>query len=267
MSWHELITGGLERLPRTERVRVRLAPDLDGEAHRFANPVRARPGQIELPLHGRPVAPVEPPPWLEMPAPAEEAAARPVSPSHLGEDMEPPVASPLDSAVSGRYQRGRVIHRLLQTLPGRPPETAKRDMARFLAQPGIGLDAAQQAEIAAEVRAVLEDAELAPLFGPGSRAEVPIAGVLNGLPIAGQVDRLAVSESEVLVVDYKTNREPPASIDQVPEAYLRQMAAYRGLLQAIYPGRGVRCALLWTEGPTLMPLPEKTLSSHAPARP
>jgi len=266
-SWHELITGGLERLPRTERVRLRLAPDLDGDAHRFADPVRARPGQIELPLHGGPAAPGEPPPWLETPAPAEETAARPVSPSHLGEDMEPPVASPLDTAVSGRYQRGRVIHRLLQTLPGRALEAAKRDMERYLAQPGLGLDAAQQAEIAAEVRAVLEDAELAPLFGPGSRAEVPIVGVLNGLPVAGQVDRLAVSESEVLVVDYKTNREPPASIDQVSEAYLRQMAAYRGLLQAIYPGRAVRCALLWTEGPALMPLPEKTLASHAPAQP
>ncbi|MGH6887528.1 MAG: PD-(D/E)XK nuclease family protein, partial [Geminicoccales bacterium] len=152
-------------------------------------------------------------------------------------------------------------------LPGRSLEAAIRDMTRYLAQPSLGLDPAQQAEIAAEVRAVLGDPRLAPLFGPGSRAEVPIAGILNGLPIAGQVDRLAVTGSEVLVVDYKANREPPASIDQVPEGYLRQMAAYRGLLQAIYPGRAVRCALLWTEGPTLMPLHEKTLASHAPGLP
>jgi ATP-dependent helicase/nuclease subunit A len=267
MSWHELIEGGLDRLPRTERFQVRLAPDLDGEGRRFADPVRARPGQIELPLQGRPAAPGEPPPWLGMRAPAEEAAARPVSPSHLGGEVEPPVASPLDAAVSGRYRRGRLIHRLLQTLPGRPPEAAWRDMVRYLAQPGFGLDASQQAEIAAEVRAVLDHPSLAPLFGPGSRAEVPIVGIVNGLPIAGQVDRLAITEGEVLVVDYKTNREPPASIDQVPQAYLRQMAAYRGLLEAIYPGRAVRCALLWTEGPSLMPLDAETLASHAPAQP
>jgi ATP-dependent helicase/nuclease subunit A len=266
-SWHELITDGLDRLPGTERVRVRLAPDLDGEARRFADAVRARRGQIELPLDGRAAVSIDRPPWLEARAPAEEAMAPPVSPSRLGEDIEPPVASPRDAEASGRYRRGRVVHRLLQTLPGRPLEAAIRDMTRYLAQPSLGLDPAQQAEIAAEVRAVLGHPQLAPLFGPGSRAEVPIAGVLNGLPIAGQVDRLAVTESEVLVVDYKTNREPPASIDQVPEAYLRQMAAYRGLLQAIYPGRAVRCALLWTEGPTLMPVHEKTLASHAPGLP
>jgi len=200
-----------------------------------------------------------------MPAPAELSAARPLSPSHLGEDMAPPVSSPRDAAASGRYQRGRLIHRLLQTLPGRPPEAARRDMARYLAQPGLRLDPTDQAGIAAEVQAVLEHPELARLFGPDSRAEVPIVGILNGLPIAGQVDRLAFSKGEVLVVDYKTNRAPSASIDQVPAAYLRQMAAYRALLEAIYPGRAVVCALVWTEGPRLMVLDEATLATHAPA--
>jgi ATP-dependent helicase/nuclease subunit A len=68
----------------------------------------------------------------------------------------------------------------------------------------------------------------------------------------------------VLVIDYKTNRTPPATPDQVPAAYLRQMAAYNMLLRQIYPGRPVRCALLWTQGPLLMPLDEAALASHAP---
>ena len=72
------------------------------------------------------------------------------------------------------------------------------------------------------------------------------------------------AEHAVLVIDYKTNRAPPATPDRVPAAYLRQMAAYGALLAAIYPDRRVRCALLWTEGPRLMPLDETALASHAP---
>jgi ATP-dependent helicase/nuclease subunit A len=100
--------------------------------------------------------------------------------------------------------------------------------------------------------------------GADSRAEVPIAGILDGVAIAGQIDRVAISERDILVADYKTNRAPPSSQDQVPAAYLRQMAAYQVLLQRIYPDRPVRCALIWTEGPRLMVLDHATLAAHAP---
>ena len=106
--------------------------------------------------------------------------------------------------------------------------------------------------------------ELAPLFGPDSRAEVPLAGVVGEQAIFGQVDRLAVTAREVLLIDYKTNRTPPATAALVPPAYLRQMAAYRALLQAIYPTRAVRCALLWTDGPRLMALDDAVLAPHQP---
>ncbi|MGH6919215.1 MAG: PD-(D/E)XK nuclease family protein, partial [Geminicoccaceae bacterium] len=199
------------------------------------------------------------------PAAAEPSLARPLSPSHLDE-ASPPAASPL--ADVDRYRRGRLIHRLLQSLPERPAGERAAALARFLAQPALALSEAEQQEIAAEVLAVLEAPAIAHAFGPGSRAEVPLAGVvggpLGGQVIAGQVDRLAVSEHEVLVIDYKTNRAPPTTPDQVPATYLRQMAAYGALLRQIYPGRQVRCALLWTQGPRLMPLDEAALASHAP---
>jgi ATP-dependent helicase/nuclease subunit A len=37
------------------------------------------------------------------------------------------------------------------------------------------------------------------------------------------------------------------------------MAAYRALLRGVYPGRSVRCALLWTDGPLWMEIPEELL--------
>jgi len=79
--------------------------------------------------------------------------------------------------------------------------------------------------------------------------------------VSGQIDRLAVSEDGVLIVDYKTNRTPPQSPDAVPEPYLKQMALYRAAMQAAFPGRSVRCALLWTETPHLMDLPDSLLDA------
>jgi ATP-dependent helicase/nuclease subunit A len=85
-----------------------------------------------------------------------------------------------------------------------------------------------------------------------------------GSVIGGLVDRLAVLPDRILIADYKTNRAPPASLARVPVLYLRQMAAYRAVLQAIFPGRPVTCALVWTEGVRVMALPESLLDRHAP---
>jgi ATP-dependent helicase/nuclease subunit A len=121
-----------------------------------------------------------------------------------------------------------------------------------------------QVEIAAEVTAVLNDARFADVFGPGSLAEVPLVGVVGGQVVSAQVDRLVVTNLAVTVIDYKTNRPPPTDEDHVAPLYLGQMAAYRALLQGVYPDRHVRCLLLWTDGPSMMTLSERSLDDHAP---
>ncbi len=111
---------------------------------------------------------------------------------------------------------------------------------------------------------MLDDERFAALFGPSSRAEVPLVGVVDGAVVAGQVDRLVVSGAAVMVVDFKTNRAPPEHEADIPPAYLAQMAAYRAVLALIYPGRPIRCALLWTDGPRLVELGDAALAGRAP---
>jgi ATP-dependent helicase/nuclease subunit A len=183
----------------------------------------------------------------------------------MAPEEEPAAPSPLLAAAGGGRARGRVVHRLLQALPGRPPEQWASLIGRMLADPGLALGPEEERTLGDEVRRVVQMPELAEAFGPDSRAEVPLAGVIGDQAVFGQVDRLAVTETEVLIVDYKTDREPPGAPDQVPAAYLRQMAAYRALLRRIYPGRAVRCALLWTARPQLMMLDEAMLAGYAPA--
>jgi ATP-dependent helicase/nuclease subunit A len=112
---------------------------------------------------------------------------------------------------------------------------------------------------------VLDHPDFAPIFAPGSQAEVPVVALLGGRGLAGQIDRLVVTAEAVMIVDYKTLRPPPQDEASVPVAYLDQLAAYRAAVGAIYPGRQVRCALLWTEGPRLMPVSSALLDRHAPA--
>ena len=106
---------------------------------------------------------------------------------------------------------------------------------------------------------MLDAPAFAPLFAAGSRAEVSISGLVRGHAVAGQVDRLAVTATEVWIVDYKTNRPPPSRIADVDPAYMFQMAVYRAALTAIYPRHAVRCVLLWTDGPFTMELPPAQL--------
>jgi ATP-dependent helicase/nuclease subunit A len=127
---------------------------------------------------------------------------------------------------------------------------------------GLALEA-QEATLR-ETLAILEDPAFAAIFGPGSRAEVPVVGVFGTHALSGQIDRLVVTEDAVLIVDYKTLRPPPREEADVPAAYLAQLAAYRAAVAAIYPGRAVRCALLWTDGPRLMPVSAERLARHAP---
>jgi ATP-dependent helicase/nuclease subunit A len=69
-----------------------------------------------------------------------------------------------------------------------------------------------------------------------------------------------VGADHVWILDYKTNRPPPERAEEVPGVYLRQMRAYRDAVSKVYPGRAVTCALLWTDGPRLMVLPELILN-------
>ncbi|MDB5446616.1 MAG: helicase, UvrD/Rep family, partial [Phenylobacterium sp.] len=96
-------------------------------------------------------------------------------------------------------------------------------------------------------------------------AEVAIAGTAPTLPaglrISGRIDRLVVLPERVLVVDFKTNRPSPAAIADADPAYLRQMAVYAAVLAEIFPGRRIEAALIWTDGPKLMPVPEKLIAA------
>ena len=62
-----------------------------------------------------------------------------------------------------------------------------------------------------------------------------------------------------MIVDYKTNFNPPETVDAIPLEYRAQLSVYRELLRQIYPDRDVSACLLWTSAPSLMVIPSEIL--------
>ncbi len=205
--------------------------------------------------------PAAPPP--EPPRPVSLAPSRPEG-VELG--PVPAADSPLtDRDVAGsRFRRGQLIHALLQHLPALEATERPAAASRFLLRPAHGLAAGEADQVVAEVMAVMTHADLAPLFGPRSRAEIPLTGVVGDVVIGGLVDRLVVLPDQVLVADFKTNRRPPAAVADTPVMYLRQMASYRAVLRCVFPDRPVHCALVWTRQARVAMLPEALLDQHEP---
>jgi ATP-dependent helicase/nuclease subunit A len=211
------------------------------------------PGRVEAAM-----ASMTLPPWAEAPAPPARPPPVRLAPSSAL--ATPPVMrARRDADTSHALERGRLVHRLLQSLPDVPPERRAEIGARYLDAAAEAWSPDDRAALLAEVIAVTADPAFAEAFAPGSRAEVEIAGRLGGAVISGRVDRLAVTASRVLIVDYKTNRPAPAQLAEVPEVYVAQLAVYRAVLRRLYPGKAVAAALLWTDTPALMELPEAAL--------
>ena len=210
------------------------------------------------------------PEWASRPAPPEAVNWRYASPSQMAESARVPAPSPLAQAGGlGRFRRGDLIHRLLEILPDIDPPL-RGPLARAELEREADLTPDQREEMAAAAMTVLQDARFAAVFGPGSKAEVAIAGgapELGGLRVSGRIDRLVVEPDRVLVVDYKTNRPSPDRIEQADPAYITQMAVYAAVLRTAFPGRRVEAALVWTDGPKLMTVPENLMVKALQALP
>ncbi|MCK0140136.1 double-strand break repair helicase AddA [Aliiroseovarius sp. F47248L] len=194
------------------------------------------------------------PGWLTSRVDTPVLSAKPISPSDLGGAKTLAGEDAFGNADDAKT-RGRQIHLLLEHLPGIPTSRWK-GTARFLL--GSGDDRASDAEqsvLLDEAAGVLTAPELAPIFARADLAEVPVTATLPQFPervLHGVIDRLIISDDEVLAVDFKTNRVVPASPEDTPNGLLRQLGAYRAVLRQIYPDRNVSTAILWTQSRELM---------------
>jgi ATP-dependent helicase/nuclease subunit A len=269
--WHALCqsgwTGLADSVPFDTRPLIGERHGWSGEALRLNSRQTAAPRRDER-VAGMRISGT-PPAWVSAPPPSEPSPPKPLAPSRPS-DPEPATLSPLAVEGRDRFKRGLIVHRLLQSLPELPEPERDAAAQSFLALPVHALTQAEQDEIRTETMAVLTDPGLAELWGPASQAEVPVVGLIPGntpdasRALSGQIDRVVVTREHVLIVDFKTMRPVPTCDEEVPRVYLQQLAIYRAALARIYRDRPIDCALLWTDGPLLMPISPALLDKNSP---
>jgi ATP-dependent helicase/nuclease subunit A len=207
------------------------------------------------------------PAWLRIPLPTPTRSSDLLRPSDASDDKARRVKS--GESVRQRtaaLRRGTLVHRLLQSLPDVAADRQRDAALNFLRRNAGDWADDEREALAAKVLGLIVDVRFTAVFGKGSRAEVPIVGQLDrpdGGPVlvSGQIDRLVVTENELLVVDFKTNQTPPDTAAEAPAAYIRQLALYRAILARLYPQRPIRTALLWTETPEFMEISAAALDA------
>jgi ATP-dependent helicase/nuclease subunit A len=227
------------------------------------------------PSHGAVPAIAEPPAEAltrSLPSLPSYQLPRIIRPSRAGSlvrgasSIEPDAERVLDTAVEALVPRdpdqarreGLALHALLQHL-SRFPVERRATLARG-AMPALLPDSPDRhAVLAGKALSILGRPELAVLFGPDSRAELPILahGTRNGAPItiAGRIDRLVVEPDKVRIVDYKSDSTAPADARQVPGSYRTQLGLYALVAHKLFPGRSIEANILWTGPELLMNLP------------
>jgi ATP-dependent helicase/nuclease subunit A len=262
--WYDLICEPLKPL---------LVEETEGEdkvfRYRTAESPVAEPAKAPE-LAPQPDEPETPtfPKWLRDRVPPRTAQRGPIAPSSAFDEDFVPVAQRGPSAAARRkaLERGRIVHRLMQSLPDIAPDRRAEACAHFLTRAAAkDFSAAEKEEITKQVTAILDDQRFAEIFLPNSRAEVPIVGQISRsgaepLGIAGQVDRLCVGSDSVLIADYKTDGVVPRNLEDVPH-YVTQLALYRAVLARLYPDKSVRAALVFTSGPVLMEIPGASMDA------
>jgi ATP-dependent helicase/nuclease subunit A len=203
----------------------RLGPEDVGVQHKDAEP------SGEEPL----------PDWLLAKAPVSKARL-PKTISRSGDAVDLTAA-----------RRGIAIHGLLEQLPEWPAAERREKTLKRARRHGL------EEGLAERLLAIVEGPETSMFFGPGSKAEVDLCGVLaNGESVVGRIDRLGRGEKTFLILDYKSGHRPDGPL--MPEhAYVRQLAGYASLLREAHPGHKVRAALLWTQSGELEWIPQEML--------
>ena len=235
-SWYKLISQGMQAagsVPYDEN-RQRFAFGVWPASHIEQSLLTSEPDQL--------------PDWASHQPDDRPRPDQPLSPSDLGGAKVLPGEQAGLSELDAK-QRGTALHTLLQHLPG----VAQQDWVA-IAQIIIP-DDALRASVFPEVIALLRAPELAAIFAPTTLSEVALTSQIGTRRMVGSIDRLVVTDTSVLAVDYKSNQIIPSSAKHIPEGILRQLGAYLVALQAIYPDRLTEVAVLWTSAALLMPVP------------
>ncbi len=253
-NWYALVEKAMRRCQAAE------AEDQDGQKVLRLGDLPQRETPLGRSLEPGPAAPTPAlPAWALRPA-AEEKTDETITPSQR-------VARQLGLQYSSgertqAMDRGSAVHKVLDAIAHARPEkwsSIAVDLARDLVAPN------DVQAVASEALRVRRDPSFAHVFDANSFGEVALRGTIEWqgrrVRFPGRFDRVIVKGDEVVVIEFKTDRVVPGSVNATRPEYLRQLAIYRKALAAVFPGKPVSCGILWTAEPRLVTIPSSLLDA------
>ncbi len=150
--------------------------------------------------------------------------------------------------------RGLLIHAMLENMT----QDKEPSPSRLAQQFGLEEHATQFQSCLAETRHLLQQPQLQLLFDKqnydAAYNEVPISYELGNCMVYGIIDRLVITDEQVLLIDYKTHRLEAEHFHKLVEAYKPQLNLYVEGIKKVWPKYAIKPYLLFTHSATLLPV-------------
>jgi ATP-dependent helicase/nuclease subunit A len=161
-------------------------------------------------------------------------------------------------------RRGIAIHRILELLSSSQTTALETLLEQAAGEFAVSYNNPEFRLWWEEALGVVQNKPFRHVFDPNlylsAHNEIPLQYRADNKSVFGIIDRLVLTEHEVIVIDYKTHRcTDTGTIALLSEHYSEQMALYAHGIQRIWPHRRVRTQLLFTSCLILRELPVKAM--------
>lgn len=254
--WYRSIERGFDRLQKAEEQpdgsRIYHVPQTADVTPREQREDHKETVAVPSWLNRRPQQASEPRPLRA----TERVTADPFNgPTNLIDRLEADSRS--DQTISP-LERGSLIHRMLEWLPNLSADDRQAKVMAYLGRRLPKADAQAQTD---RLLALIARPDLSLLFSDLGKSEVTLTGLIGETDISIRIDRLVVSDTEIVFADYKTGDRAVEQVADIPRSSLVQMALYHGILREIFPDKPIKALLIYTASTTVLSLPETLLKT------
>jgi len=155
------------------------------------------------------------------------------------------ISNSLWAATPAQY--GVAFHKILED------SVAAKEISTMHNHPLIGtLDKKSQKRITKSIELITANAEFNRLIQHHTLAELSIGTLDDDKIKLGRIDLMIHLKEEIIIIDYKSDINPTANINNIPENYINQLFSYKEIVEKIYPNKKIRIQILWLENGQLM---------------